>query len=448
MLKIDIDYSKIKDNLEFYKKLTGYKSDYVVPTLKANAYSFELEKILKLYEKQNIFCIYSTDEGVRARQIRGDAKIFVFSALFPEDIAIYKKYNLIPVINSFEQLKISPFKEIALQFNTGMNRSGIEISELKQVQTYIKQNNINVFLIMSHLCCADDIKSPVNQIQFDNYKKICDTFDDTKIIRSLLATDATENFYDTYGRYANSSRIGFGLYYNKVWCLKIKCDVINDYLPVGLKDGFLSDYAIDGYVVAEGEKVKITKITEDRIFLEKNLNGKEVIILGDEVPDYNAICGSDSLEAIPRLLAKNININVEGQKLWTENDGYYSRIMEVREISEDGVVGYGATREVKKGVRLAVYAGGYLDGTLRVLSNSGAVVYVENTNGDFVACELYGRISMDQSILNIGNNDINIGAKVIIYDKDHPKDRFCKNINKTETEIFYMLDKSYRVRHV
>ncbi|GMO59037.1 MAG: hypothetical protein Ta2D_04790 [Rickettsiales bacterium] len=217
----------------------------------------------------------------------------------------------------------------------------------------------------------------------------------------------------------------------------------NSVLKAGLDDGLMSSWAKNGYVLVNDKKVKIKNITDTETFLE-DTDGTEAIILNQQIyPDFCDFCGTDGLEEVPRMQAKKVNKNTEGQKIIQTEDALYSQIMETRNITDDGFVGYGATRQVKKGDKLAVIAGGYLDGFYKKLSNSGAVAWVENTKGDFVPCEYYGKISMDQSIVKI-NDDIKVGAKVIIYDKDHP----IKDIGISKKEMFYMLDKSERVRHV
>lgn len=70
-------------------------------------------------------------------------------------------------------------------------------------------------------------------------------------------------------------------------------------------------------------------------------------------------------------------------------------ILQIREITAAGTVGYGATAKVKKGTRLATIGLGYADGFLRQLSGKGEV----EIGGKLVP--LIGRVSMDLIIADI-----------------------------------------------
>lgn len=66
-----------------------------------------------------------------------------------------------------------------------------------------------------------------------------------------------------------------------------------------------------------------------------------------------------------------------------------ARILQVREIDATRTVGYGATRRVEKGTRVATLAAGYADGYLRSLSNNGSAWIGARR------LPVLGRVSMD-----------------------------------------------------
>lgn len=72
-------------------------------------------------------------------------------------------------------------------------------------------------------------------------------------------------------------------------------------------------------------------------------------------------------------------------------------ILQIRDITENGTVGYGGTAPVTKGMRLATIALGYADGYLRALSNNSNVVI----GGKKVP--VLGRVSMDLLVVDISN---------------------------------------------
>ena len=71
------------------------------------------------------------------------------------------------------------------------------------------------------------------------------------------------------------------------------------------------------------------------------------------------------------------------------------KILQVRSIDTPGTVGYGATYEVSRGMRIATVAIGYADGYFRALSNT-ATAYV----GEYSA-KVVGRVSMDLITLDV-----------------------------------------------
>ena len=75
------------------------------------------------------------------------------------DLKEIKKYKIIPIINNVDQLslfKTSQKLKYVLHIDTGMNRLGLQSSELEKYSNLIDKKNI-IFL-MSHLSSADDLK--------------------------------------------------------------------------------------------------------------------------------------------------------------------------------------------------------------------------------------------------------------------------------------------------
>jgi alanine racemase len=86
-----------------------------------------------------------------------------------------------------------------------------------------------------------------------------------------------------------------------------------------------------------------------------------------------------------------------------------TRITSVREIAPGEGAGYNSTFRAARPTRLALAPVGYADGLNRLLSNKGAML----VNGRRAA--IAGRISMDQTILNITDiPDAGIGDEVVI----------------------------------
>ncbi|MFZ8865028.1 MAG: alanine racemase [Rickettsiales bacterium] len=92
-----------------------------------------------------------------------------------------------------------------------------------------------------------------------------------------------------------------------------------------------------------------------------------------------------------------------------------TKIIHIREVKENGMVGYGNICPIKKGMRLATLPIGYADGYLRSLTNRG-YCYLK---GKIIPT--LGKISMDMTVIDISNfkkNEVNIGDEVEIIGKN------------------------------
>ena len=82
-------------------------SNDAAAVVKANAYGLGLKQVGKaLYtEGARIFFVASAEEGAELRSILGKTpEIYIFSGHMAGDTELIKNYNLIPLINSIEQL--------------------------------------------------------------------------------------------------------------------------------------------------------------------------------------------------------------------------------------------------------------------------------------------------------------------------------------------------------
>ncbi|MDR2526822.1 MAG: alanine racemase [Rickettsiales bacterium] len=430
LINIKIDYGAVKHNFNVLQKITKCGAE-VIPVLKADAYCFGAENVVKALRPQNKFFTYSIDEGIRLRKMFKDIEIYVFSCILPNDNERLKNYNLIPVINSFEQLKSCESKNIILQFNTGMNRNGIQLNIIKDIKEWTDSHN-DIIMVMSHMACSGDKEHALNKLQIDNFRKVAEFFPNAK--RSLMATDGILNF--DIGNLCDSCRVGTYLYYGDRLAFDIRYSMKNGAMPLGLRDGLMSDCAKDGYVLVDGRRVKIKSIQYEQTYLDVE-SGEEVIIANDSFRDFLRCQNIEEIETIARLIAKPIAFDGEYKRIEVDENFFYSQVMETYKVSGDGFAGYGATREVKEGEYIAIVAGGYLDGICRGISNKGCVVHINNK-----PFEIWGRLSMDQMIVK-ADETVKVGDGVIISKSD-----IVKKTGKEAIELFYMQDKSYRVKKI
>lgn len=113
-------------------------------------------------------------EGQRIASAVPEANIRVLQGIGTDNVDIFEKYKLIPVISSPEMLsfwkahKIDGIKPV-IHVETGLNRLGFRESEIKKLS---KADLKSFSMVMSHLSCADEKDHFMNQHQLDNFKKI------------------------------------------------------------------------------------------------------------------------------------------------------------------------------------------------------------------------------------------------------------------------------------
>ena len=214
-----INLNAIRQN---WQKLRSISSNDAAAVVKANAYGLGLAQVTKaLYaEGARIFFVATVEEGAELRSILGKKPdIYVFSGHMVGDTELIKNYNLIPLINSIEQLsrhsKLLREKKFGIQLDTGMNRLGMEPMEWESVKELAL--SLNPVLIMSHLACADDPNHKMNSKQLDIFLTLTNKIN---INKSLAATGGIllgpEYHFDL-------TRPGIGIY---------GCAPMQDCLPV------------------------------------------------------------------------------------------------------------------------------------------------------------------------------------------------------------------------
>ena len=214
-----INLNAIRKN---WQKLRSLSSNDAAAVVKANAYGLGLKKVAEaLYvEGARIFFVATAEEGAELRSILGEpSDIYVFSGHMVGDTELIKNYNLIPLINSIEQLsrhsKLLREQKFGVQLDTGMNRLGLEPMEWEASKELTL--SLNPVLIMSHLACADEPNHKMNINQLNNFLTLTNKIN---IKKSLAATGGIllgpEYHFDL-------TRPGIGIY---------GCSPMQDCLPV------------------------------------------------------------------------------------------------------------------------------------------------------------------------------------------------------------------------
>lgn len=172
-----IDLNHLVDN---YKFLTQKAPNSIIAAaVKANAYGLGAVEVVDALTQQGAehFFVATADEGIELRQAFKKANIYVIYGPQEATIGLFKKHNLIPVLNSIPQITLwcdavaRSRKEYyaIVHFDTGINRLGLTKGEFTHFSDHKLWQNFNCIGFMSHLACADLPEHPLNKIQLDRF---------------------------------------------------------------------------------------------------------------------------------------------------------------------------------------------------------------------------------------------------------------------------------------
>ena len=196
-----------------YRSLCDYCSGTeTAAVIKADAYGHGAPQTASrlLTEGCRTFFVAYPREGVSVRKAVGHGpEIFVFHGFSVDSADILDQYELIPVCNRLDEvskwLEMYPAKPFAVQFDTGMNRIGVRLSDISHVKKLTASNLPR--LVMSHLACGDIPDHPMNAHQLENFEIIRAAF---KGIPASLS--ATAGIYLGPDYHFDLVRPGIGLY--------------------------------------------------------------------------------------------------------------------------------------------------------------------------------------------------------------------------------------------
>ena len=190
-----VDSSKIISNISRLRSLITGDSKFMF-IVKSNAYGHSLKEIVKNLESfVDAFGVVRMDEAIRVREISKKPILLMQGIYKDHEITTASKNNIQIVIHNMNQFELIKKNKTELglwiKVNTGMNRLGLSMKELKYIyeKDIIKPDSV----LMTHMACADNPNDPMNQIQIKNFE---DAFNITerKLERSISNSACLVNF--------------------------------------------------------------------------------------------------------------------------------------------------------------------------------------------------------------------------------------------------------------
>lgn len=169
------------------RSASGVETGAVV---KANGYGLGSAQVARALAQAGArkFFVATAEEGSAVREVLGRGpEIFVFGGHMSGDTDMINDLDLIPMLNSVDQLtrhfEALPGAAFGIQLDTGMNRLGMEMAEWAAVAEIALTAGPR--LVMSHLACADEPDHPQNAQQLATFHAMTDGIN---VPRSLSAT--------------------------------------------------------------------------------------------------------------------------------------------------------------------------------------------------------------------------------------------------------------------
>jgi len=207
---LTIDLSAIRANWKALDALSA-PSVETSAVVKADAYGLSAGVVAPALAKEGAktFFVALASEGVAVRKALGaDIPIYIFSGYMKGDKEALETANLIPLLNSPEQvnrfLSEMPGHACGLQLDSGMNRLGIEPVELASLLLQLPR--LNPSLVMSHLACADEPSHMQNATQLAAFATMTAALPYRKSLAATGGTLLNESYH------YDMTRPGVGLY--------------------------------------------------------------------------------------------------------------------------------------------------------------------------------------------------------------------------------------------
>lgn len=327
---IELSKKNLQANYAFVRKLLGKKSVRISSVVKGNAYGHGIEIFVPLAEACGIdhFCVFSDDEAYRVYHAANNhPDILIMGDIAADAMDWVVQHHISFFCFSIERLQnaLSAAKKtgtparIHLEVETGLNRTGLNESELKKALEVLLENSDHLKMegLCSHLAGAESIANYLRikkqRSKFKRMDEIVRKAGFDKYCRHLACSAALVRYADTrldmvrvgimqYGfwpspeifiefcggralrtsplkriiswktRVMSVKEVQTGEYIGYGTSYIAHQDMCIATLPVGYSHGFFRSLSNKGRVLIKGERVPVVGIV--------NMNGTSVDISG------------------------------------------------------------------------------------------------------------------------------------------------------------------------
>jgi alanine racemase len=150
--------------------------------VKAKAYGLGVEPVATCLFDEGCrhFFVATVEEGLELRAHIASAAIYVMIGAQAGEERTLRDADLIPVLNSYEQIErwieLGDAKRfpVIVHIDTGMTRLGLDTRQADRLAHDARvSNELEISYLMTHLACADEPAHPFNREQVDRFERFC-----------------------------------------------------------------------------------------------------------------------------------------------------------------------------------------------------------------------------------------------------------------------------------
>lgn len=206
---VEVDLNRARNNATLIKNRSGGKKIWAV--VKQNAYGHGSVAVAQsLIDLVDGFVVANVQEALELRDSGIMTDILALSPPDQRQAVELKDLDCIAVLSNESQLAfLQKGQRLHLQFDMGMNRLGLPVSELEKWRTWAdEQDKFEIEGVLAHFSCADAPEHPHNEAALEKAHSIDQAFAHLPE-RHFGNTDATLNLSGLPG---TSIRVGLALY--------------------------------------------------------------------------------------------------------------------------------------------------------------------------------------------------------------------------------------------
>ena len=346
---MEVDKKQFIKNMENIQNYVGGKT--IMPVIKANGYGTCINKSLSAINNYDIVAVAVIDEAVGLRQTGYSKEILVLNQPSIDEIKNIVDFNvtigLSDIVFTRKLIELKNRVKVHLEIETGMNRTGIKLDELESFIKEIRDTNIEVDGIYTHLSSAD-IDEDYTKMQLAKFKEAVqitkEYFPNIKYIHSS-ASNGLLNYKDDISNTVRPGIIMYGyepfegakelikiepitklktkiiflkevdkgeaISYSESYIAKNKMKIAT--LPIGYADGLRRCLSNEGKVVVKGKLVPIVgNICMDSCMIDvtdiEDINVEDEVYIWDNevqtLDDVAEMCNTINYEILCTISAR------------------------------------------------------------------------------------------------------------------------------------------------